>query len=63
MPVVVPIAGYDPWLDRKLTDPATAAGIIAGGCPDSWIESFAVSRLVNSAKNDGPECLAPSESI
>lgn len=57
MPVVVPAAHWDAWLDphfpgdpHSLLDPAAAAARLA---------AYPVSTAVNSVRNNGPELIAP----
>jgi putative SOS response-associated peptidase YedK len=58
MPVVVPDGAYDQWLDRALSDPAQATALVREQSPDAFIH-FAVRKLVNSTRNDGPELIEP----
>jgi putative SOS response-associated peptidase YedK len=54
MPVSLPRAVWDAWLDRELRDPEVVAGLLQSIEPDLIME-HAVSSRVNSVKNNGPE--------
>jgi len=58
MPVVLPPAAFDPWLDPGLHDAAPLA-VLLSPCPSEQVESFPVSPLVNSPTNDSPTCIEP----
>jgi putative SOS response-associated peptidase YedK len=61
MPVVLPDEVHDRWLDRTLKDPARASELARESQrPDAFIH-FAVRKLVNSTRNDGPELIEPME--
>lgn len=57
MPVILPKSGRDRWLEPS----ATAAELqsLLTPFPLEEMEAYAVSTLVNSPRNDGPECIAP----
>ena len=55
MPVILGPKDYCTWLDRK-TDPQVAAQMMRPH-PDGELEAMPVNRLVNSPKNDVPECV------
>ena len=57
MPVILRPADYDAWLDRD-ADPAAAAELLRP-YPDGELDAVPVDRLVNSPKNDVPECVRP----
>ena len=57
MPVVLPREMEDFWLDESVDDP-DALGSVLSPYPDDGMETYEVSRLVNSAANDGPEVVA-----
>jgi putative SOS response-associated peptidase YedK len=57
MPVIIDPADVDLWLDPA-TDPAELLPLLRP-YPADAMEAVAVSPLVNSTKNDGPECLTP----
>jgi putative SOS response-associated peptidase YedK len=58
-PVVLPADAYGAWLDRKLTDPATAKALAERRVAPSGFVQWKVRLLVNNAKSDGPELIAP----
>ena len=55
MPVILRPEDYGVWLDRE-ADPRAAAGLMRP-YPDGELEAVPVDRLVNSPKNDVPECV------
>jgi putative SOS response-associated peptidase YedK len=57
MPVVVAPPDADAWLTGA---PALAAGLIAPA-PERALVATAVSKRINSVKNDEPSCLRPPE--
>ena len=57
MPVILRPDEYGAWLD-KATDPKEAAALMRP-YPDGELEAVAVSKLVNSPRNDVLECVAP----
>ena len=56
MPVVLPPDLEGLWLDRSVDDPAMLASVLSP-YPDDALEAYAVSTLVNSAANNGPEII------
>ena len=46
------------WLD--LATSADRLQELLAPAPDDLLEALAASRLVNSPKNDGPECIEPA---
>jgi putative SOS response-associated peptidase YedK len=58
MPVILPTAAEDRWLDPTLTDPIKVADLLQP-YPASEMECYPVSRMVNSPANDRPECIVP----
>lgn len=58
MPVILPRELEGAWLDPALTDAAALEKFLAPYPPDR-MEAYRVSTLVNSAKNDKPECIEP----
>jgi putative SOS response-associated peptidase YedK len=61
MPVIVDPADYDAWLDPREHDHERLARLMQT-YPDGEMRTRPVSRWVNSATHEGPECLAPPES-
>jgi putative SOS response-associated peptidase YedK len=55
MPVIMPPADFDKWLDSK-ADPAGLEQLLRP-LPANELQADAVSTLVNSPKNEGPELL------
>jgi putative SOS response-associated peptidase YedK len=55
-PVVVPPDLRSAWLDPRLTDPASVRELIAA-VPPPVLDTYEVSKEVNSAHNDGPQLL------
>jgi putative SOS response-associated peptidase YedK len=58
MPLILDESSYDLWLDRTVEEPEKLAALFKP-CPDDWLTAYPVSTLVNSPKNDAPECVAP----
>jgi putative SOS response-associated peptidase YedK len=58
MPVVIPAAAWDRWLDPELADVGELQGLLVPA-PDAAIELYPVSPLVNNVRNDGPELIEP----
>lgn len=56
MPVIIPTDRLDLWLTAE---PAAASRLIAPA-PEDALVATAVSRRVNSVKNDDPGCLTPA---
>lgn len=55
MPVVLPVALYDPWLDRSLADPDLISDLLQQ-IPPPALSTTALSTYVNNVANEGPEC-------
>jgi putative SOS response-associated peptidase YedK len=58
MPVVLAGPGRDRWLDRDCRDPAALQALLRPAPADA-LEGFEVAPLVNSPRNDVPECVRP----
>lgn len=58
MPMVVPRASWDAWLDPTLTDPRAALDLLKVTEPAA-LEAYAVSTAVNSVRNNDPSLLEP----
>ena len=58
MPVILPREQESLWLDQAIENPLALASAIAP-YPDSELEAFEVSPLVNNARNTGPEVMLP----
>lgn len=59
MPVIVPAAQYDFWLDRKNEDVDALSKLLVA-YPGGEMEALEVSRRVNNARNDDPSVIEPS---
>jgi putative SOS response-associated peptidase YedK len=60
MPVVLPVAGWDRWLDRD-SDPVALADLLVPADP-GLLDRYRVSRLVNHVTNNGPGLVEPDPS-
>jgi putative SOS response-associated peptidase YedK len=58
MPVILAPADRGRWLDPAPPDPAELIGLLRPA-PDDLLELFAVSKLVNDVRNEGPELVLP----
>ena len=58
MPVILTQVAVGPWLD--LATPADWLQELLASAPDDLLEAVAVSKTVNSPKNDGPKCIEPA---
>lgn len=58
MPVILPPAAYEAWLDPGLDDVATLERLVARPDADELV-FHPVSRWVNSPANEGPRCVEP----
>jgi putative SOS response-associated peptidase YedK len=56
MPIVIPPANRDAWLDPDHGDPESLLALLRAEDPQE-LEMYPVSRFVNSPANDGPECV------
>ncbi len=59
MPVILSPDAGEVWLDPK-TDLETLLRLLVP-CAPEWLDAYDVSTLVNSPKNDSPECIEPVE--
>lgn len=57
MPVILTPEGEDRWLDPET--PVEKLGTLLEPFPLDAMEAYPVSRLVNSPKNDVPDCIRP----
>lgn len=60
MPVILPQEQYEFWLDVEFKDRDRLEGLLVP-CPDDQLQTRPVSKLVNKASNDDPECIAPPQ--
>jgi len=58
MPVILQSKDYDVWLDRSVVRGDRLQPLLKP-LPSELMESRAVGKIVNSPKNDTPECLQP----
>ncbi|HML14655.1 MAG TPA: SOS response-associated peptidase [Xanthobacteraceae bacterium] len=58
MPVIVPPAAFDLWLDSAQGDTTLAAALIAPA-PEDMLKVYEVAPAVNSAANDSADLIAP----
>jgi putative SOS response-associated peptidase YedK len=58
-PVIVPASLRDAWLDPATTAVGTVRELIAA-MPPPVLDTYEVSTEVNSARNDGPQLIAPA---
>ena len=56
MPVVLPEAAWDTWLDPKNEDLATLGRLLVPA-PDEWFEAYEVSTRVNKPENNDADLL------
>ena len=61
MPVVLPERAYSAWLDRSVSVSGTAAAETLSAAVVEGFQHYPVSTLVNTPKNDRPECMAATE--
>jgi len=60
MPVILMEEDYQRWLDSTEKEPDDLLSMLKSFPPDQ-MEAFEVSKLVNSPRNEGPECIQPGE--
>ena len=58
MPVILPREMEEFWLDREVQDTA-ALGEALASYPSELMQTYQVSTLVNSARNNGPQVIDP----
>jgi putative SOS response-associated peptidase YedK len=57
MPVILPEEQFDQWLDPKNEDVAALQELLRPYPAEEMI-AFPIGTLVNSVKNQGPDCIA-----
>jgi putative SOS response-associated peptidase YedK len=62
MPVILPEEVEDFWLDPEVTDHSRLLDLLQP-YPANEMSAYAVSTLVNSVKNDSPECIEPAAAM
>ena len=60
MPVILPAAAWEAWLDPTVDDPATLQEML-GGVETPELAEHAVSTLVNKVANNLPDLITPLE--
>ncbi len=58
MPVILRPEDEPRWIDATITDPAVVTDLFAP-YPADRMQAFAISTVVNSVRNDVPECIQP----
>lgn len=59
MPVVIPAEEFARWLDPTVKDVSTVSQIMCEGA-SMEMTAYPVSTLVNTVRNDSPQCVKPS---
>jgi putative SOS response-associated peptidase YedK len=59
MPVILARYAYAQWLDPAPAEPASLQGLLVA-YPESEMEAFPISTLVNSPSNDRPDVILPA---
>lgn len=62
MPVILPKEAEDFWLDSDVEDHKRLLDLLQP-YPSAEMAAYAVSTLVNSVKNDSPECIEPASAM
>jgi putative SOS response-associated peptidase YedK len=62
MPVLLPPAAWDRWLDPALPDPAELNGLLVPA-DDDVLEAYPISQAVNNVRNDGPGLIEPLKDL
>ena len=60
MPVILPPTAYDLWLDPDTTEPEVLNGLLVPYPADEMM-AHPVSDIVNSPRNDTPDCIEAAE--
>jgi putative SOS response-associated peptidase YedK len=58
MPVILPPPAYEQWLDPAERQPGQLQRLLTP-YPAAEMTAYPVSTLVNSPRNDSPECVVP----
>lgn len=58
MPVILSAKDIDKWLDPEILDPEKLQPHLVP-CPDNWLMRTPVAPLINSPRNDSPDCIRP----
>ena len=59
MPVILPAEAYGPWLGEDSAAPPELLALLRSYPPDA-MRAYPVSTVVNSPRNDTPECITPA---
>jgi len=59
MPVIVDASDYGLWLDPTVNDHVTLNPLLRPYHHDDEMEAYSVSTLVNSPRNNSPQCVEP----
>jgi putative SOS response-associated peptidase YedK len=59
MPVILNPSDYSLWLDREVNEPERLQALLCP-YPSGRMQAYAVSRYVNSPRNEGPACIVPA---
>ncbi len=62
MPVILPMETHDLWLDPNYDDTRHLKSLLVP-YPAEKMEKYPVSTIVNSAKNESPDCIVPLNSL
>ncbi len=62
MPVIIPPIDYDRWIAPQPLEAAKLEALLHPPLQDELIP-VPVSKMVNSVKNQGPECLEPADPL
>lgn len=60
MPVILTESAMSDWLDPSIQDESNLKKLLVA-CPDDWLSAIPVSKLVNSPRNDSPQCMEPAK--
>ena len=60
MPVILSEKDEDIWLDQDMKDVNRVLPLLVP-YPSDHMQAYEVSTLVNSLKNDSPECIEPKD--
>jgi putative SOS response-associated peptidase YedK len=59
MPVILPEAAWDAWLDPKVSEPELLQALLTP-VPDAELVAHEVGRAVNNPRNDAPSLIEPA---
>ena len=60
MPVVIPPASFEIWLDPEIHDPGRLSRLLRPFHPDE-MTAYPVGTLVNNVRNDSARCVEPQK--